>query len=333
MPFTHVFRGTKQFILCCVLLTSPAGSPALAGSFAFVTNQNSSDVSVLDLENRREIRRIPVPGKPAGIAVSSELNAFYTVSPDSKTVRRFSLTTCKMLASAELPGGPMGVAAAPQSGLVFVSDWYNARIFVLDAEELSLAGELKTGGAPAEMIVAEDGSWLASADRDSNQVSIFNLPDMTLRARIPVGERPFGIGTDPQGRIHAANVGSNSVTVIDPETTSVVATVPVGARPYGVAFAGGRAFTTDQYADTVSVYRLSDFRHEDALDVGEYPEGIDVTPDGRLIVSTNWFSNTVSLIDPDTVEVVGEIETGDGPRADGKFIHETSAGDVPCQEN
>ncbi|MBD1545390.1 YncE family protein [Labrenzia aggregata] len=333
MPFTRVFRRSKQLLFCCFLLTSPAGGPALAGSFAFVTNQNSSDVSVLDLENRKEIQRIPVAGKPAGIAVSARLNAFYTVSPDSKTVRRFSLSTCKVIASAELPGGPMAVAAAPQSGLVFVSDWYNARIFVLDAEELTLTGELKTGGAPAEMIVAEDGSWLASADRDSNQVSIFDLPDMTLRARIAVGERPFGIGVDPQGRIHAANVGSDSVSVIDPETKSVIATVPVGARPYGVAFANGRAFTTDQYADTVSVYRLSDFAPEDTLDVGEYPEGIDATPDGRLVVSTNWFSNTVSLIDPETLEVVGEIETGDGPRADGKFIHETSGGDVPCAKN
>lgn len=332
MPFTHVFPGIRRLLLS-VLLTSPAGGPALAGSFAFVTNQNSSDVSVLDLEKRKEIRRVPVPGKPAGIAVSSLLNAFYTVSPDSKTVRRFSLSTCEILASAELPGGPMAIAADPGSGLVFVSDWYNARIFVLDAEDLRLTGELKTGGAPAEMIVAANGSWLASADRDANQVSIFNLPDMTLRARIPAGERPFGIGVDPQGRIHAANVGSDSVTVIDPETKSIVATVPVGDRPYGVAFAGGRGFTTDQYADTVSIYRLSDFALEGALDVGEYPEGIDATPDGRLIVSANWFSNTVSLIDPDTVEVVGEIETGDGPRADGKFIHTTSGGDIPCRGN
>ncbi len=333
MRFTHVFRRSKHLLFCCFLLTSPAGDPALAGPFAFVTNQNSSDVSVLDLENRAEIRRVPVSGKPAGVAVSSELKSFYTVSPEAKTVRRFSLATCELLATAELPGGPMAVAAAPQSGLIFVSDWYNARIFVLDAEELTKAGELKTGGAPAEMIVAEDGSWLASADRDSNQVSIFDLPDMTLRARIPTGERPFGIGVDPQGRIHAANVGSDSVTVIDPKTSSVVATVPVGTRPYGVAFANGRAFTSDQYADTVSVYRLSDLTPEKVLEVGEYPEGIDATPNGRLVVSTNWFSNTVSLIDPETLEIVGEIETGDGPRADGKFILETSGGDVPCQQN
>jgi len=330
MPCMRAFRGIRSIFLG-FLLTSPAGGPALAGSFAFVTNQNSSDLSILDLENRREISRIPVDGEPAGIAVSAPLNAFFTVSPESKTVRRFSLATCEIEAAAELPGGPTGIAVAPRPGLAFVSDWYNARVFVLDAGDLSRIGELETGGAPAGLAVAANGSWLASADRDSNQVSIFNLPDLTLRARIPVGERPFGIAVDPQGRIHAANVGTDDVTVIDPESTEIVATVPVGARPYGVAFARGRAFTTDQYADTVSVYRLTDFAPEGSIEVGEYPEGIDETPDGRLVVSTNWFSNTVSLIDPASLDVIGEIGTGDGPRAAGKFIYETAGGETPCR--
>lgn len=336
MPFMSVLRGTETrssgVLILCLLLTVPTGAPALAGSFAFVTNQSSSDLSVLDLDGRREIRRIPVDGQPAGIAVSAALNAFYTVSPDTKTVRRFSLSSCKILAQTEVPGGPVGIAAAPPAGLVFVSDWYNARIFVLDAESLAAVGELETGGAPAGLVVAGDGSWLASADRDSNQVSIFDLPEMTLRARVTVGERPFGIAVDPQGRIHVANVGSDDVTIIDPQSATVTATVPVGDRPYGIAFAGGHAFTTDQYSDTVSVYRLSDFERDATLEVGEAPEGIDVTPDGRLIVSTNWFSNTVSLIDPVTINVIGEIGTGDGPRAVGRFIHEFPGGEVPCQD-
>jgi len=325
-------RRHSNFGSGCFLTLLLAAAPAAAGSFAYVTNQSSSDVSVLDIDGRREVRRLPVDGNPAGIAVSPAFDAFYTVSPETKTVRRFSLASCALLAEARLPGGPLGVATAPRAGLVFVSDWYNARIFVLDGQDLSRVGELETGSAPAGLVVAADGSWLASADRDSNQVSIFELPARTLRARVTVGERPFGIAEDPQGRIHAANVGSNDISIIDPLTGTVTATVPVGERPYGIAFAGGRAFATDQYADTVSVYRLSDFSRTETLEVGEAPEGIDVTPDGSMIVLANWFSNTVSLIDPASLDVVGEIGTGDGPRAVGRFIHEFPKGDVPCQE-
>jgi YVTN family beta-propeller protein len=308
-----------------------AAAPVAAGSFAFVTNQTSSDLSVLDLDTRREIIRIPIPGSPAGVAVSGSIGSFFTVSPENKMVNRFSISTCEVEASIKLPGGPTGIAIAPDLGLAFVSDWYNARIFVLDAVTLTRVRDLKTGSAPAGLVVSDQNTWLASADRDANQISLFNLPDMSLRAHVPVGTRPFGISVDPSGRIHVANVGSDNVSVVDPELRQVVATVPVGARPYGIAFFEGLAFTTDQYADTVTVYNLSDFSRETVIDVGEYPEGIDSVHDRRTIVSTNWFSNTVSLIDARTRKVAGEIPTGDGPRAFGRFTLTLPPGKTPCQ--
>lgn len=323
----HCGRG-KAFLLALPVLLAPA--PVHAGAFAFVTNQNSSDLSVLDLTERTEIRRVPVPGKPAGVAVSPALKSFFTVSPDSKTLRRFSLSTCTETASLQLPGGPTGIAVAPGHGLIFVSDWYNARLHVVEAQSFKLIRELETGSAPAGIAVAPDESWVASADRDSNQVSLYSLPGLDLLARIPVGERPFGLAAAPDGLLHVANVGSNSVSVVDPSKRAVIAEVTVGDRPYGVAFARGRAFVTDQYADTLSVYSLTDFSPEAVLDVGEYPEGIQATPDSSLIVSTNWFSNTVSLTDPVSLKVTGEIGTGDGPRAFGHFITDFPEGEAPC---
>jgi YVTN family beta-propeller protein len=40
---------------------------------------------------------------------------------------------------------------------------------------------------------------------------------------------------------------------------------------------------------------------------------------GRIIVA-NWESNTLSIIDTDRLEVVGEVKVGDGPRAFGAFL-------------
>ena len=55
------------------------------------------------------------------------------------------------------------------------------------------------------------------------------------------------------------------------------------------------------------------------LAVGEYPEGIAATSDGRIAVA-NWFDNTLSLIDARSLEVVADLATADGPRAFGVFI-------------
>ena len=296
-------------------------APALAvADVAFVTCQNGDAVSVLDLDSGAEVARWSVPGQPAGVAVSKS-GIVYTVSPDSKTVRRHDKHG-SVSASAVLPGGPIGIALDPRGDWVFVSDWYNARIWALAADDLSMVAELPTGAAPAGLALSPDGRLLASADRDADQVSLFSTDTLALRRTVPVGTRPFGLRFAPDGRLFVGNVGSNDVTVVDPEAGAVSATVPVGERPYGIAFAAGRAFVTNQYEDTVTVLSLDDLSEVAVIDVGEYPEGIDTTPDGRHIVLANWFENTVTVIDPTALSVLRTIGTADGPRAFGTFVSE-----------
>ena len=290
-----------------------AGSLA-AGPIAFVTCQNGDALSVLDIDAGTELRRLSVPGRPAGVAAAPD-GSVYTVSTDSKTVRHLS-PMGEVLAETVLDGGPIGVALDPRAARLFVSDWYNARIWVLDAPSLGLLTTLETGSAPAGLAVS--GGFLASADRDANAVSIFDRETLALRHRVPVGERPFGIAFAPDGRLFAANVGTNDVSVIDPATGTVTGRFPVGDRPYGVAFARDRVFVTNQYADTVSVVDGQSLAPLATLSVGEYPEGID--SDGHRVVVSNWASNTVTLIDAATLTVTGEIATADGPRAFGRFL-------------
>lgn len=300
-----------------VLVAGTAGS---ARDLAFVTCQNGDALSVLDVSAGAEIARWSVPGKPAGVAVST--SAVFTVAADDKAVRRHDARTGTVSAETVLDGGPIGIAHDAARGRLFVSDWYNARIWVLDQTSLRITDELVAGAAPAGLALSEDGRFLASADRDADQVSIFDGQTLNLRARLEVGQRPFGLRFAPDGRLFVGNVGSNDVTVIDPVNAEILATIPVGNRPYGVAFAQGHAFVTNQYADNLSVIDLATLAPITALDTGEYPEGVDATADGTRIVVANWFDNTVTIFDAETFSVIEEIKTCDGPRAFGTFLLE-----------
>lgn len=305
-------RVAKAFAVLVV-----AGLPAAADT-AFVTCQNGDALSVFDLTSGAETARWSVPGKPAGVAVSKDGRVF-TVSPDRKTVRRYDRAGT-VQAEAALDGGPIGIAHDMARGRVFVSDWYNARIWVLSDDTLAPIAELTTGAAPAGLSLSEDGRFLASADRDADQVSVFDAETLTLLQRIKVGTRPFGLRFAPDGRLFVGNVGSNDLSILDPATGFILATVPVGERPYGVAFASGRAFVTNQYEDTVSVIDMQSLQEETRIEVGEYPEGIDATADGTRIVVANWFDNTATLIDAQTLSVLQVLHTCDGPRAFGVFL-------------
>lgn len=310
--------NSRGIVAVALLGLMPPG--VAAADYAYVTNQSSSDLSVIDLDRMVEVDRIPVPGAPAGIAVAPKLGAVFTVSPDSKVLRRYGMPVGKPQAERMLDGGPIGVAVDELRGRVFVSDWYNARVWVIAADDLSTSQVLSTGSAPAGLALSPDGGWLATADRDANQVSIFDAQTLELRHRVTVGQRPFGITFSPDGRLFSADVGSNTVTAVDPVSGQVLGHAATRERPYAVAFAGGRGFVTNQYDDSVSVFDAQSLAAIATIETGEYPEGIDTTADGRQIVVANWFSNSLTVIDPLSLEVVGEIATGDGPRAFGRFL-------------
>ena len=139
-----------------------------------------------------------------------------------------------------------------------------------------------------------------------------------------VGTRPFGVTVDAEGkRAYTANVGSNDVSVIDILTAREIGRVHVGLRPYAVALAQGRGFVTDQYDGKVSVFDLATLQPVKRITVGDYPEGIEATADGKQVVVANWESNTLSVIDAAELRVIGEVKVGDGPRAFGAFLRRT----------
>lgn len=311
-------RLTRNLTLAPTLAMTLAATSVAAGDLAYVTCQNGDGVSVLDLAQGTQHQHWDVSGKPAGVA--SHASGVFTVAADSKTIRRHDPATGDVQAQALLDGGPIGIAHDPRRNRVFISDWYHARIWVLNATDLTQTAELEVGAAPAGLALSDDGLLLASADRDADQVSIFDAETLGLLHRVDVGTRPFGLRFAPDGRLFVGNVGSDDLSVIDAARGVVLKTVAVGARPYGVAFAKGRAFVTNQYADTLSVIDLGTLTQVATLETGEYPEGIDTTSDGTGIVVANWFENSVIIFDAGTLSVIKNIETCDGPRAFGTFI-------------
>ena len=73
--------------------------PAVADR-AYVTCQNGDALGVIDLSAGETVVTWDVPGKPAGVAVTS--GSVFTVSADSKTVHRFASASGTVLAARRL---------------------------------------------------------------------------------------------------------------------------------------------------------------------------------------------------------------------------------------
>ncbi|MBD8908581.1 hypothetical protein MZTS_18090 [Methylorubrum zatmanii] len=303
-------------------LVTLAGFPALAQE-ALVTAQLGNAVEVVDLATKKILQSIPVSGAPAGIAFSPDRKTAYVTRPEGHGVAVIDLGARRVTGSLDLPGGPLGIGVNPTSGEVYVADWYGARVFVLSpsADGLKREGEIATGQSPSGIAVTPDGATLLVANRESDSVSIIDVANRRETRRVPVGQHPFGLTLSADGRFaYTANVVSNDVSAIDVAAGRETGRVATGQRPYVIALAAGRGFVTDQYSNTVTVFDPATLRKLAAIDVGDHPEGIAATRDGKTVVVANWGDNALSLIDTSSLTVTGTIATGDGPRSFGDFL-------------
>ena len=161
---------------------------------------------------------------------------------------------------------------------------------------------------------------MLTADRDSNEVSIIDTASHTRLATVPVGERPFGVTIDADGRrAYTANVGSDDVSVIDIAARRVVGTVKVGRRPYadGAGGAGRSSPTSTPARSPFSMWTGSTVVK--TLEVGDHPEGIAADASGSVYVAL-WGDDELVKIDAVKLEVVARTGVGAGPRAFGEFL-------------
>ena len=73
-------------------------------------------------------------------------------------------------------------------------------------------------------------------------------------------------------------------------------------------------------ATHVSVIDTATNTVKSTVNVGNWPYGVAVTPDGKKVYVTNDHDNTVSVIDTATNKVTATVPVGEHPKAFGQFI-------------
>ena len=231
---------------------------------------------MLDLGSKQVVARIPVLGKPAGIAMARDGRTAYVTSTEGKYVSVIDTASRNIVSKIAIPDTPLGIAADPAGRFIYVAGFYQPRLYKIDLATGTIAASVEVGASPSGVALTPDGALVVTTDRDDNQISIIDAKTFARKGTVKVGAHPFGVTIDPQGaRAYTANVESNDVSVIDLKGAKLLGSVAVGKRPYAVALAKGRGFSTDQYGGTVSVFDLATLQPVKRISVGDYPEGIN----------------------------------------------------------
>jgi YVTN family beta-propeller protein len=240
-----------------------------------------------------------------------------------------------------IKGRPVDLALDSNKRLIGVLNGHS--VLVMDAVSGAQLAEVKVRSTSYTGIVFRPGDrelWASETTKNGPdsllivELSEFGAVVKTDRLRLPGHPLPAGIAFSADGRTaYVALSRNNSVAVIDAETRKVEREVPVGMAPFGVAASRkpGRIFVTNRggrrpgasdsvgpssgsviatdpvtgasSSGTVTAIDASDFSTREVA-VGLAPSGVALSPDAKLLAVANGHSDSVSLIDTESLRAL-----------------------------
>jgi len=181
-------------------------------------------------------------------------------------------------------------------------------------------------GWPHEIAVSPDGRLALTAEygleTPGERVVVMSIPEARIVGRIDTGpgSKPHDSVFLPDGRHAIVTLETTDrLALIDVETLNLVRTFPIGAgareghmitlSPDATRiYVGGRLGP-----GTVSVVHLDGVTPPTVIPTGRGAEAIAVTPDDEVWV-LNQDANTISVIDPQTLEILETFPSATQPR-------------------
>ena len=303
-----------------LLMVAPVPAWA-AGPCAYVTNQDSDTVSVLDTATNT-VRANPVAGDaPDFVAVHPLGTRVYVSNTVRRTITVISTATNAILAT--IPSVSGALAVHPTGTRLYVADGVLSNVTVIDTATNTVLTLIPVGGNPSGVAVTPDGTRLYVANQFNATVAVINALTNTIITTIGVGGTPSGVAVHPAGtRVYVVSTTSNFVAVIDPAINTVISTVPVLGSPVGIAVnpAGTRIYVTNASLASLTVIDAGNNSQITTIPVGNTPQGVSVHPASTFVYVANSLSNTVSVIDANLNQVIRTVTVQLRPIALGQFV-------------
>jgi YVTN family beta-propeller protein/VCBS repeat-containing protein len=274
------------------------------GTTAYVANDGSNTVSVINTATNTVAATIAVGADPYDVAVNPNGNLAYVTNLGAGTVSVIDTNPTSPTydtVTANIPvADPVGVAVSPNGSLVYVTTQAGVdgpTVAVINTATNTVTATIPVSTTPYFVAVSPNGDNVyvtnyGNSTRGAGTLSVIDTNPAsptydTVTATIAVGRLPQGVAVSPNGSfVYVTNEDSGTVSVINTASNAVTATIPVGSAPFGVALSpdGSLAYVTNAGAGTVSVINTATNAVITTVPVFG-PAGVAVSPDGSVYVA------------------------------------------------
>lgn len=318
--------------------TSTTSSDAVGAGTIVVLNKDGASASLIDRATGTEVKRLGVGLGPHEV----------TVSPDGKTAVVANYGEGQTLSVIDLPSQevvkvidlepyhrPHGIVYLPDGQRVVVTTEAEQKLLIVNIETGKVEKAIDTGARGSHMVaIGARAEQAFVANMGSNSVSVIDLASGQRLAEISTGIETEGVDVSPDGgEVWVSNRKEHSLSIIDVGSREVVAKVECAKFPIRLKFTpdGKYVFVSNAVSGDVAIIdaktrqevkrlkmpvEIDDAQSDqpsNTFRAGTVPIGIVIPPDGKHAYVANSNVHRVTVIDIETLEIVGEFKAGERP--------------------
>ncbi|MFC1735484.1 LPS assembly protein LptD [Candidatus Hydrogenedentota bacterium] len=228
------------------------------GAKAYTVNMLSEDMTVVDIENNRILKTVPLGGAPHGVVLGPNGKCIYVTNLFSDEITCIDIESASVIRRAKVGAFPRVVAVSADATQIYVSVRSPNHIAVLSTSDLRTIRTLQVPAAVTDILVLPGDKNAALITREGPTLDLIDLDsgDTTSRIGIP-GGTPRAVTMGPGGKhLLASFSGIGRVALIDVAEFTLLETYNAGLAPVSIAVSaeGNRVAVANSAIGRISLY-------------------------------------------------------------------------------
>ncbi len=303
------------------------------------TNAAGDNIHLIDPGTNKVVGVIHDIEVPHGVTSSPDGLRLYFTNEALHTLDVVDAQTLAVSARIPLSGRPNNVAIGKDGRRVYVGiAQAPGAVDVIDTVSLTNAKSIAVKGAIHNVYVTPDGKYVVSGSIPGRMLTVIDAATETIAWELPTsaGVRPITFEQARDGstsRIFLQLSDYHGIAVVDFATRKEVSRFEMAPIPgeekhtqglqaapahgLGVTPDGKILFATSKVYSQLYAYSLPDLKPIGTVNVGQHPEWVTFSPDGKQIYVAAAGDNAVTVVNTATLKVITRIPVGQVPKRNG----------------
>jgi YVTN family beta-propeller protein len=205
------------------------------GKQLFISNEDASAVSIVDIASGTVLKTIKRGGQPEGVQVAPDGKRVFITSEEDGTVAVLDLAVGHIISTFKVGHRPRSIAFMPDGSRAYVNAENDRTVVLVDAAKFETLKAISLGKhgliqPMARCFPRRDQAVHKHVPRAAGPQGRHGDSD---RSRfVTVGKPPWSMALSPDAKtLYSANGPSNDISVVNLADNTVVATIPAGTGP------------------------------------------------------------------------------------------------------